>query len=81
MPVALRVHADRGDAETKKAGVVSSKFGFDGRKIREILVQDFKQLGIMLAGRTASNHQHALDTGVEQAFAQHALADHAGGAE
>ena len=81
MPVALRIHADRGDAEAEEAGVVSGKPRFDLREIREIVVQDFTQLGMPHPGRAAPDRQHVRDTGVDQAFAQHALPDHAGGAE
>ena len=42
---------------------------------------DFAQLGVLLSGRAAPDREHALDAGIEQAFAQHALPDHAGGAE
>ncbi len=44
-------------------------------------MQDFAQFCILLSGRTAPDRQHALDAGIEQAFAQHTLPDHAGGAE
>src|ERR1700681_2964283 len=81
MPVALSLHADRGDTEAEEAGIVSPKLGFDLREIREIVVQDFMQLGVLHPGRAAPDHQHALDAGVDKAFAQHALPDHAGGAE
>ena len=44
-------------------------------------MHDFAQLGILLAGRAAPDRKHALDAGIEQAFAQHALPDHSGCAE
>ncbi len=81
MPVALGVHAHGRDAETEEAGVVSGELGFDRGEIREVAVQHFMQLGILQSGRAAPDHQHALDAGIDQAFAQHALPDHAGGAE
>ena len=81
MPVALGVHADRGNAEAEEAGVVSGKIGFDRGEVREVFMQDFTKLGVLLPGRAAPDHQHALDAGVEQAFAQHALPDQSGGAE
>ena len=39
------------------------------------------QLGVLHPGRAAPNRQHALDTGIDKAFAQDTLPDHAGGAE
>ena len=44
-------------------------------------MDDFAQLRMPLPGRAAPDHEHAFDTGVEQALAQHALPDHARGAE
>ena len=35
----------------------------------------------LLPGRAAPDREHAFYAGIEQAFAQHALPDHAGGAE
>src|ERR1700712_3699408 len=81
MPVAFRIHADRADAEAKEAGVISGQFGLDGREIGEITVHDLAQLGVMLPGRAAPDREYAFDSGIDQAFAQHALPDHAGGAE
>ena len=81
MPVAFRVHADRGDAETEKAGVVTGQFRLDRGVIEEVGLQDFLELGVLLAARPARHRKHALDTGIDQAFAQHALPDHSGGAE
>ena len=81
MPVALRIHADRGDAEAEEAGVISGQLGFDLREIREIVVQDFTQLGVLHPGRAAPDRQYFRDAGIDEAFAQDALPDHAGGAE
>ncbi len=81
MPIALLAHADRADAETEKAGIESAESGFDRGEVQEIVVHDLAQLGILLAGRTASDRKHAVDSGIEQAFAQDALPDHSGGAE
>jgi hypothetical protein len=44
-------------------------------------MRDLTQLGIALPGRTAADHEHGLDIGIEQAFAQRALPDHAGRTE
>ena len=81
MPVAFGVHPDGGNTEAEEAGVVSGEFGFDRGEIGEILVQYFPQLGVLQSGRAAPDHQHAFNGGIDQAFAQHALANHAGGAE
>src|SRR5215216_3770308 len=81
MPVTLRSHTDRGDAEAEEAGVVSRKLRFDLREIREIIVQDFGQLGVLHPGRAAPDRQYFRNAGIDQAFAQDALPDHAGGAE
>jgi len=50
-------------------------------KSEEIIVHKFAQLGVSLSTRAAPDREHALDAGVEQAFAQNALPDHAGCAE
>jgi hypothetical protein len=81
MTVALLVHADRRNAEAEEAGVVVSELRFDRRKIEEIVMHDFAQLGMLLSGRAAPDRKHAFNAGIEQALAQHALPDHAGGAE
>ena len=39
------------------------------------------QLGVLHPGRAAPDRQYLRDTGIDQAFAQDALPDHAGGAE
>ena len=39
------------------------------------------QLGVLHPGRAAPDREHALDAGIDKAFAQDALPDHAGGAE
>src|ERR1700681_2390952 len=81
MPVALLAHADRRDAETEEAGVISRELRLDGRKTQKVIVHDFAQLGILYAGRAAPDREHGFDISVEQTLAQHALPDHPGGAE
>src|SRR5712671_3325976 len=81
MPIALRVHADRGDAQTKEAGVVAGDLRFDRGKIREIVVAEFAQFWMAPPGRAAPDREHAFNAGINQAFAQDALPDHAGAAE
>jgi hypothetical protein len=44
-------------------------------------MRDFAQLGVPLSRRAAPDREHTLHTIVEQAFAQHTLPDHTGGAE
>jgi hypothetical protein len=70
VPVAFRIHADRGDAEAEEAGVVSCQLRFDLREVREIIVQDFPQLGVLHPGRAAPDHQYFRNTVIDQAFAQ-----------
>ena len=51
------------------------------REVGEVIVQDFTQPGVLHPARAAPDRQHLGDPGVDKAFAQHALPDHAGGAE
>ena len=44
-------------------------------------MRDLGELGVAHAGRAAADHEDAVDAGVDQAFAQDALPDHAGRAE
>ena len=81
MPVLLLAHAERGYAKAKEAGVIPHELRRDARKIEEIIVHDFAQLGVLLVGRAAPDRKHAFDAIVEQAFTQYTLPDHAGGAE
>src|ERR1700743_3159819 len=81
MPVARDVHADRRYAEAEEACVVAGEPRLDHREIEEIIVQDFLQPGMSLSGRAAPDREHAFDAGIDQAFAQDALAYHSGGAE
>src|SRR4029078_4103292 len=81
MPVALRIHADRRDTEAEQAGIISCQPGFDLREVREIVVQDFMKLRVLHAGRAAPDRQYFRDARIDEALAQHALPDHAGGAK
>jgi hypothetical protein len=74
-------HAGRRDAETEEARVESRELRLDGRNVPEILIDDFADLRIRDAGGTAANGEDALDVRREQAFPEHALADHPGGTE
>ena len=76
--VALLAHAERRDAEAEETCVEPRELGFDRRKIEEIVVQDFAQLGVPLPGRTATDREHAFNARVEQAFAQATLSHHSG---
>ena len=49
--------------------------------VRQILKDDLAEFGVLLAGRAAAYRCDQLHVGVEQAFAQHALADHSGSAK
>ncbi|MGY4483287.1 hypothetical protein ACVWWR_002478 [Bradyrhizobium sp. LM3.2] len=81
MTIALLAHADRRDSEAEEAGVEAGQLRFDRRIIREIAVCDLGELGIVHAGRATADRNHAVDAGIDQAFAQNALPDHAGRAE
>ena len=50
-------------------------------KSRKLSCFEFAQFRMRLSGRAASDREHAFHAGIEQAFAQHALPDHSGGAE
>ena len=71
-------YADRGHAQTEEARVEAGELVFDGREVKEIVVQKFAELGVLLAGGAASDGDHAFDIGIEQALAQNALTDHPG---
>src|SRR6202041_3430243 len=81
MPVTFLRHPDRRYAETEKTGIVSGQLRFDVRIIGEIPEHDFTQLRLLLAGRAAPDREHGFDPGIKQAFPQHPLSDHSGGAE
>ncbi len=44
-------------------------------------MNDFFELGVRLPGRATPHDEHPLDIGIEQALAQHSLADHPGRAK
>ena len=75
------VHTGGGDAETEEAGVEASELGFDGRVVEEIGVDEFAEFGVLLVAGCADDGEDLLDAGVEEAFAEDALADHAGCSE
>jgi hypothetical protein len=75
------VHAGGGDTETEKAGVEAGELGLDGRVVEEVAVDEFAELGVVLAGGGAHDGENLLYVGVEEAFAQNALAYHAGCSE
>ena len=79
--IALLAHAERGNAEAEESRVVARQLRLQRRKVEEILVQDLAKLGVALSGGAAPDCEHTIHARVEQAFAQHALPDHAGGAE
>jgi hypothetical protein len=55
--------------------------GLDGGEIVQVALHDLAQFRVLLGGRAAADGDHALHVRSEQALAQHALSDHAGGAE
>lgn len=75
------VHAGGGDAEREEAGVEAGELGLDGGVVEEVGVDEFAELGIVLAGGRAHDGENLLHVGVEKAFAQNALAYHAGCSE
>src|ERR1700678_3890178 len=79
--IILLAHAGGGDAQAEETGVEAGELVFDGRKIEEILVDEFAKFRVLLSGRAAHDGHYDLNVRIEQAFAQNALADHAGGAE
>ncbi len=77
MPVALGVHPDRGHAETEETRVEAGQLRFDIGVVEEIVAHDLGELGIMPAAGAAADAQDLRDRAIAQAFAQHALPDHA----
>jgi hypothetical protein len=55
--------------------------GLDGGVVEEVGVEQFAELGMLLAGWGADDGEDLLDIGVEETFSQNALADHAGCSE
>src|SRR5262249_36508848 len=81
LPVALLRHPDRRDAETEEARIEAAELALHAGEVRHVGQHQLAELGTHAAGGGASHGEHAPDTGVEQAFPQHALPDHASGAE
>ena len=73
--------AGGGDAETEEAGVEAGEFGFDGGVVEEVGVDEFAEFGVVLTGWSANDGEDLVDVGVEEAFAENSLADHAGCSE
>src|SRR6185503_2532188 len=63
------------------AGIEATQPILDRRVVPQIRVRDFLKLGVLHARRGPADRQHTPDIGVEQAFPQDSLTDHAGGAE
>ncbi len=74
-------HAGGSDADAEEAGVEASEISLDGGVVEEVAVDEFSQLGVVLTGWVADDGKDLVDLGVEKAFAQNSLADHAGCAE
>ena len=63
------VHAGGGDAEGEEAGVVAGELRFDGGVVEEVVVDEFSEFGVVLAGRGAHDGENLPHVGVEEAFA------------
>lgn len=74
-------HAGGGYAEAEEAGVEIGEFFFDGGIVRQILEDDLAQFGILLSCGCAAYRRDHLHVGIEETFAEDALAHHAGCAE
>jgi hypothetical protein len=72
---------DRGDAEAEQAGVEAGDLRLDAREIRDVLQDELIELRVRLPGRAAADDDDAAHAGIEEALAEHPLADHAGGPE
>ena len=74
-------HPGRRHPQAEEAGIEATQPILDRRVVPQIRVRDFLELGVLHARRVPPDRQHAPDIGVEQAFPQDPLTDHAGGAE
>src|ERR1700684_1028483 len=70
-------HSHGRNAEAEKARIVSGKLRRDGRQIVQIFMHDLLNLGVLASGRAPAGDEHFGDVGIEQAFTQRALSDHA----
>lgn len=80
-PVRLLGHTERGHAQAEEACVVAAQLILEWDEVEQIRLQALPQLRMLLPKRAAPNAEDALRAGVEQAFAQHVLPDHAGRSE
>ena len=71
----------RRDAEAEEARIDRREFSAESREIREVPMDDRAKLGMGKIERRPHHRDDLRDAIVKQALAQHALADHAGGAE
>ena len=70
------VHAGGGDAEREETGVEAGELGLDAGVVEEIRVDEFAEFGLLLVGWGANDGEDLVHVGVEEAFAQDALANH-----
>jgi hypothetical protein len=71
----------RRDTQTVEDRVEAGHSLSDRGQVEEVGHDDLLELGSTARHRSPSDDEHALDSLIEEALAQHALADHAGGAE
>jgi len=71
-------HASRCDAEAEKAGIEIREFGFDGRVVQKIGVNELSEFGVLLTRWSADDGEDLFHVGIENAFAKNALTDHPG---
>ncbi len=75
------IHARRRHAEAEEACIKALQQVFQRLEVQHVAVQHLVQLAVFLGQRRAAHGDHFLHVSGQQALAQHALADHAGGAE
>jgi len=80
MPVALLVHPTEETPRQKKQASYPVSWDSMLEKIHKIVVQDFAQLGVLLASRAAPDAS-TLSTPASSRHSEARPADHAGGAE
>ena len=74
-------HAGGGNAEAEERGVEPGELGLDGGEIARIGAGDLADFWMLLGDGIAADEKDGFDIGVAEAFAENALADHAGSAE
>ena len=76
MKIAFLRHASGRGSGAVETCIIAGELRFDTEEIEEILVDQFGELGVLLASRVADYREHAVDHGIEKTFAQDSLPDH-----